>query len=605
MPTGRAVPSEGFEMKRRSFGIQRKLLLYNALLVVVVTVFFSLIIIRTFAIEQRTIEDQNINATESILAKFNSLYEDMDDVTENLILDSFIQNVLAKDHLSVSERENLEKTIAYSNRDGAPYYYVTSGGRVYTNKTTALTSSDFEGTDIFGKLKQDYAKLHFIWSTDVFSGTEDNQLFVCRNIHGRTRARDAARIFFVISDETMRGLMPEGSDLGQVWLILSDEGAVCCAIDGTGAEISDGEQETIRQMAANHRMEAGRDTIYTVESDKGFLCAGYHAATGFTLVTFVSRGVIARHLGVTFGWIAAILVIGLTAAFLVSAYISRTISKPIKKISDIMGSFGMESLDSTIEIDTNTELDHIGNAYNVMVGKIQELMETITGKEREKRKLELEMLLYQIHPHFLYNTLNNVYMMARQNKQTKIMEMVDSLSRFLQITLSAGREEISIKRELEHACAYMKIQQIRNSNLFTYTVSCEDSLASCVIPKMILQPLVENSIKHGFAEITDGGMITITVSRDEDKMVIDVKDNGGVMDSAVVEQMNRRLALDCEETEPAGAPHEGGYGVVNVARRLKLKYGEKVRMSYMIPEGETVCRIELDIQAVERREVIL
>lgn len=375
-------------------------------------------------------------------------------------------------------------------------------------------------------------------------------------------------------------------------------------MSGTGEDVNSETREDVRQILLRNKVVADRNTIYMIETTGGLLCAGYHAATGFTVVTFVSRGSVNQLLRETFVWVLIVLLIGLMAAFILSVYFSRTFSRPIQKISNIMDNFGMESLDSTIKINTNTELDRIGNAYNVMVGNIKDLMNAITKKENEMRELEMETLLYQIQPHFLYNTLNNVYMLARINKQQQIMEMVDALSRFLQITLSNGKEIISVKQELEHACAYMKIQQIRNSDLFSYEVSCKDMLYPYTIPKMILQPLIENCIKHGFTDIMESGKIGIHILEENTKLVFEVSNNGRTMDDATVKKMNSLLQCDDVQWENTSSKTGGGYGIVNVARRLKLKYEKFVEMKYIVKYDMTICRIEFDKEALGKESVI-
>lgn len=587
-------------MKKRFFGIQKKLLLYNAMLIVVVVIIFAVIISKMISNEQETIKNQYISVTENILIKFDSFYEKMDDMTENIIIDSYVQSILSKKQLTMAEREELDKTIAYSNNTGMLYFFVNGAGETYSIKNVSMDREQLTNSILYRKLDADYAKLHFVWSAEDVFGIGDNTLYVCRNIQSMEKIQDGAKIYFPVNEEIMENIMPSDNGLEQIYMIFSEDNEICYEKSGTGKEVDNRIKENIREILSEHKISANQNTVYMVETKDGILCAGYHAATGFTVVTFVPSGVANQLLRETVGGVLLVLVTGLLVAFFISIYMSEMISKPVQKISGIMDSFGKESLDHVIEINTNTELDRIGNAYNVMVGNIKDLVRTIQTKEKEMRGLEMETLLYQINPHFLYNTLDNVYMLARINKQTQIMDMVDSLSKFLRVTLSNGKDVISVKQELEHACAYMKIQQIRNSDLFTYEVTCEEELYPYIIPKMVLQPLIENCIEHGFADIMEGGRIEIRIREEKEKLIFEVSNNGCMMEEDTLEKMNRLLQSGDAKWENNSSKAGGGYGVGNVVRRLKIKYEESVEMRYIIENDMTTCRIEFEINALDR-----
>ena len=140
-------------------------------------------------------------------------------------------------------------------------------------------------------------------------------------------------------------------------------------------------------------------------------------------------------------------------AFVLSLYASQTFTRPIRQISDAMTSFDGNDFTHTIQIHTDTELDKIGHAYNEMLKNIEE---------------------FQINPHFLYNTLDTIYMLARINGEEKTMKMIQALSKYLRLSLSKGREIVTVEDELENVKSYMEIQQIRNENLFRYEIECAE-----------------------------------------------------------------------------------------------------------------------------------
>ena len=171
-----------------------------------------------------------------------------------------------------------------------------------------------------------------------------------------------------------------------------------------------------------------------------------------------------------------------------------------------MTSFDGNGFSRKIELNTNTELDQIGKSYNQMLLNIENLLEEIKMQEKELRTSEMNMLISQINPHFMYNTLDTIYMLAPINGAATSMRMIQALSKYLRLSLSKGNDIVTVEDELENVKSYMEIQQIRNENLFDFRIDCQVDAKNTWILKLILQPLVENSIKYGFCEIYSNGI---------------------------------------------------------------------------------------------------
>lgn len=587
-------------MKRFFYGIQKKLLLYSIILNVVVILIFLFIVAEVINSERKAMESQYTSVTEKLAANFEKFYEQMNNMTEELIMDTYIQNSMTKEYMTIDERESLKEIISYKINDSVMYYfYVSNKGIVYSNKNVALKKAEFEESTLYKSLEEDYSKLHFVWSGEGIFGVEGNHLYVCRNVQNIENVQEEEKLYFLIGEEAVLDILSEETGLEQVYLIFSDTGELCCSRTANGDAVDEMMLQSIQDIIKDNELAYEEDIMYMVTSEDGLFCGSYHAATGFTIATFISRKSMNQILWETIRWVGVVLLVDIVVASVLSFYFSRRFSKPIQKIANTMVHFDNESLEHNITIATNTELDQIGNAYNTMLGRISELMDTVRKKENEVREREMESLLYQIHPHFLYNTLENIYMMARINKQEQIMIMVESLSKFLRVTLSNGREYISVRQELEHVRAYMEIQRIRNSDLFSYGISCDESLYSYIVPKMFLQPMVENSIKHGFADIMEGGYIHIGVSIQDDKLVMEVRDNGCGMEKETLQRMNALLQAGESEWEVSSEKASGGYGIGNVVRRLKLKYGDAVTLLYRVEEG-TICRIAFALDSLKR-----
>ena len=216
---------------------------------------------------------------------------------------------------------------------------------------------------------------------------------------------------------------------------------------------------------------------------------------------------------------------------------------------------------------------------------------------------ELNMLLAQINPHFLYNTLDTIYMLARINGEETTMKMIQALSRYLRLSLSKGSDIVTVEDELENVKSYMEIQQIRNANLFRYEIECKVEEKSTWMLKLILQPLVENAIKHGFCEIYENGLIRIEIAREDSQLKIVVFNNGKPIDREMMEKINALNGHPILEAKKCFQDKEHGYGVVNVLTRLRLKYGEDVLFYYEAEENGTRCTIQIPDDGKEKRDL--
>ena len=183
------------------------------------------------------------------------------------------------------------------------------------------------------------------------------------------------------------------------------------------------------------------------------------------------------------------------------------------------------------------------------------------------------------------------------------MKMIQALSKYLRLSLSKGSDIVTVEDELENVKSYMEIQQIRNANLFRYEIECKVEEKSTWMLKLILQPLVENAIKHGFCEIYENGLIQIEIAREDSQLKIVVFNNGKPIDREMMEKINALNGHPILEAKKCFQDKEHGYGVVNVLTRLRLKYGEDVLFYYEAEENGTRCTIQIPDDGKEKRDL--
>lgn len=177
----------------------------------------------------------------------------------------------------------------------------------------------------------------------------------------------------------------------------------------------------------------------------------------------------------------------------------------------------------------NVNDDEIGllkNSYNAMLIEINQLIEELLQKEKTLRMAELDALQEQMKPHFLYNTLDMIRYMALENRTDEVYNMLETLGNFYRRFLSKGSTDLSLGEEIEIVKSYLTLQRTRFEDIFTDEYEIEEGLSSIRVPRLILQPLVENSIYHGIRPKGEHGVIRVTVKRQEDFLFLSIYDNG-------------------------------------------------------------------------------
>ena len=213
--------------------------------------------------------------------------------------------------------------------------------------------------------------------------------------------------------------------------------------------------------------------------------------------------------------------------------------------------------------------------------------ERVEREQKKLRKAEFEVLQAQINPHFLYNTLDAIVWSAEAGNQKQVVKMVGSLSDFFRTSLNKGKEIVTIKEELQHVRSYLEIQQIRYMDILSYDIDVAEDIFGYVIPKITIQPIVENALYHGIKNKRGGGKILVTGRDLGNYIYISVKDNGIGIEE-------KRLAEIRDSLEKDNLTDGQVYGLYNVNERIKLEFGDEYGLSIESMYGEyTAVNIKL------------
>lgn len=271
----------------------------------------------------------------------------------------------------------------------------------------------------------------------------------------------------------------------------------------------------------------------------------------------------------------------------INMFVSSRIANPIKDLEKSVKEFENGVVNLNITENGSYEVQHLAKAIKSMVNQMNILMKNIMIEQESKRKSELNALQAQINPHFLYNTLDSIIWMIENEKYDGSIVMVSALARFFRISLSKGKNVITVKDELEHARNYLTIQNIRYKNKFSYSIESDENTLNLTSIKLIVQPLIENAIYHGMEYMSGDGDIVVKSYRKEKDLYIDIIDNGlgmpqEIADKLLIEKVNN------------GQKKGSGIGLRNVHERIKLYFGDEYGLEvYSEPDEGTTIRIHM------------
>lgn len=284
-------------------------------------------------------------------------------------------------------------------------------------------------------------------------------------------------------------------------------------------------------------------------------------------------------------WFVAVAAAALLMAWGLSTYWMYRLTRPLDELRKAMSLMEQGNLGGQLEDECKNELGMLGRQFNKMSQSIEELVGQIQRVEEEKRLLEKEALQSQINPHFVFNTLSTIKYMAMLIRANTIVECITALGNFLSPIYKSDEDTWPVENEITYIQNYVKIMNYRFGGQIEVNYLYGEGTGRLSVLKFILQPLVENAIRHGFEGREGRGLIHIRFHREAELLTVSVEDDGCGMDAERLKEL--RAGLELED----GGRHQGHVGIGNVHRRLKVYYGEEYGLTIdsMKGGGTTVC----------------
>lgn len=530
-------------MTRKFFSIKYKIILINVIAIFVCSFLVSLFSYNLISkyLDQRAYENKvntMIQAAKTMTEKSSNLVKQTHIILENDVFQNTLEEILLNPYYNyATAQSNLQKlfnSIRMKDRCFDYFYLYTDYGTFSSLHTNNSLGMPFDTNQTLSKFKDTGL---IVW--------EDNYFALV--IPKRFSYIGDALLFVKLDQYSLRDYL---YDIESNIFVVNGEGEVIIG-DHHIFEKDDNYKEIFTQQI--NKDEAGYFKIHNKDEKEEVVFYATIENTGWKVVSKEPTWQVTAETK----YFNKIFILAILFGSIVSVFfgilINKLIVRPLNQLTATMKEVRGGNLGIRFNITANDEIGLVGSNFNYMLEEIERLIIKVEQEQKELKKMEIDLLQSQINPHFLYNTLDTIYWKICLGDDAIAKDMVIWLAKILRIGLSKGKEKITIEEELIHIEHYLKLQQMAYNHKFDYSIEVPDYLKEYKVVKIILQPLIENSVNHGFKNIEGKGLITIQVSeRENNKIEIIVKDNG--------------TGIDIDKIE-------SGYGLGNTIKRLQLYYG--------------------------------
>ena len=526
------------------------------------------IFVETFSEAQQKIFNQ-------IDRQFYQFYEDIWNISGTIASSESVRKYLAEtDPASVNERRNIyymqkemedtrlshytELNVLLVGTDGKSYIYN------WTDKLAA-SAEDILKNSVTKRAGEEPGKLICEYQESGYSDVTKSDPVIVMAYAVHEKEEILGYLYITVKEEEFREMYNHFTSGTSVIVVLNGDGDVISSNEP--AYLTSGSPEQLRVKRLADEMEAGQ--IHQMQDKNGnsveSILFQRLQSSNYHLIGIVKpqEAFLERY------DMARIVIFTLSITFLILLAIIifvRQQTKPLANLADKMRNVRSGNLGEYVEVKGTEEIRELTETYNRMIRLLDDSVRKLIATEKEKRTAEIHALQMQINPHYVYNTLTSIKMLIWQGNAELSIKVIDAFVQLLRNTISNTKEYITVEQEIENLKNYVLINQVRYGEAVKTEYFVEHSCRECLLPKMVLQPFVENAFFHAFPE-GKGGMIRVFARRKEDKLVFEIADDG-------IGMTEGQLQVIREKEKRGGKEHLTGIGINNVDDRLKLLYGE-------------------------------
>lgn len=587
----------------------------------IVILFFSIIVIITLTLglyseftSQKYVVNKisytNLGVVKQINSNIDFMQKDITDLSTYIAINQDVRKVLdessseAQNHLDQKENilEFIAKLLASKSYISTVIIYNSKGEvveSIFSDASTgARNAASAKEKMIFDTADSLNGKP--LWfpvekqSKDFIQINSSKKIAMCRVIKDINFDKHVGYLILFINEKTIQNMYLNNIQDDTESIMISDNKGNL--ISGYGGNILAEDRD--RKML-NNLVEKEKEGYVTEKVSNKDMLLSYSSnnASNWKIYYAVPIDTLTGEINSIKTFTLVIILACLLFSFPLMIFLSALLTSPIKKLTESMKKFQQGNFDTRVDFKFKDEMGVLGDGYNSMVVNIKQLIDTNYILQIREREAELNSLQAQINPHFLYNTLETIYWEAEGAGQKKISEMVISLSRLFRLSLNRGKSLTSIANEKDMIKYYLELQKMRFKDKLNYTLRFDPILSDFIIPKLIIQPFVENAILHGIEPGTKDGFIEIRGSLKEDKIQFIIRDNGVGM----TPDKTKSLFSDKDTSDISVSRNPGGYAVKNVNERLRLYFKNDYSLKITSTPGIGT-NVEIIVPIIEANE---
>lgn len=454
---------------------------------------------------------------------------------------------------------------------------------IVSKRKSYAEEQDFRNKHIFSKMREELVGPHKVFAYYV---DEESNIYIGERIFDRNTFEAVGILVFKIKKDYI---------IGKYGNIVNDSTEGIYIIDNKGKEIlSKGNlpEDKWIKMREFLNIKADEGKLYLTENKKQAVLYAQISSLNLIMYSgvFISKDILLENIRQLSSNIILICICVLPIFLLFAARLYKEIIYPIYILSGKMKQIEDGDMGVVMSSDRRDELGYLFGTFNNMSKRIQYLVNIVYKEEIALKNAEIKMLQDQINPHFLYNTLEMINWKARLSGDHEISEMIEALSGIMEVNIDRRKIPfLTIEEEIRYLDNYMLLIHKRFGEKIIFTKDVDSQAYTCKIPRIMLQPLIENAISHGIEPI-GCGTIHLDVKKEEDKLMIMIKDDGQGMEEEVLADLRAQMS-DTQQTT-------GKVGVINVQKRIKLLYGDPFGLSITSsPEQGTFITVILPVTA--------
>lgn len=321
-------------------------------------------------------------------------------------------------------------------------------------------------------------------------------------------------------------------------------------------------------------------TIVSVEGESKVITTQMFTPMKLQFIMISSFDSISDTLAMYYSKIVFMGLAGTLFALIAAFAIARLFARPVLLLKRVVAQAAGGDLSARYQEKSDDEIGQLGDAFNMFLDTIQQLMAQKIDEQRRKRKLQLQLLQEQVKPHFLYNVLEMIASLVQCDMKKEALGAILSLAKFYRISLSSGSDIIGIEQEVQLVDSYLTLQKLRYIEFMDYKITIDPNLLTFAIPKLTLQPLVENAIYHGLKAKRPRGILSVSGVLSGDEVVFEVYDSGQGMDEGKLRELQATIR------RPEGVQATAHFGLLSVIQRLNLFCGGRGKMTIDSRLGE-------------------